>query len=300
MNGSLTPSNTAGHRQSRGRTVGGRLDATARQAGLPDETIRPGVSCHPRAVGERAKKTGIVGHRPASTSRGLLDAFTTLPYVVQTWNFDQLAMVFRPKSSITRRLKKEFDSARLWVNAYANDVPCCIAAHPRRATTKPGLVVVLRSAGRLAPETELIQSRARLLKFLVDPKKAGSPAKSPEESMASCASLTENWSGRSRALGGRSGIDWSADGNGRGNACSRWPGWAMKPGGREGVGGPGRRWRTKATVFLDEIRPTGITAGKGVLVCTAPDILCTEDRNGDGRADASKVVQRIATEIMAQ
>ncbi len=55
---------------------------------------------------------------------------TELPYLVQTWNFGgELAMVFLPGEVVvdySLRLKKEFDPARLWVNAYANDVPCYI------------------------------------------------------------------------------------------------------------------------------------------------------------------------------
>jgi neutral ceramidase len=53
-----------------------------------------------------------------------------LPYLVQTWNFGhQLGMVFLPGEVVvdySLRLKKEFDGTRLWVNAYANDVPCYI------------------------------------------------------------------------------------------------------------------------------------------------------------------------------
>ncbi|HOX56042.1 MAG TPA: neutral/alkaline non-lysosomal ceramidase N-terminal domain-containing protein [Candidatus Paceibacterota bacterium] len=55
---------------------------------------------------------------------------TRLPYLVQTWNFGQeLAMVFLPGEVVvdySLRLKKEYDPTRLWVNAYANDVPCYI------------------------------------------------------------------------------------------------------------------------------------------------------------------------------
>ncbi len=55
---------------------------------------------------------------------------TELPYMVQTWNFgDQFAMIFLPGEVVvdySLRLKKEYDPARLWVNAYANDVPCYI------------------------------------------------------------------------------------------------------------------------------------------------------------------------------
>ena len=55
---------------------------------------------------------------------------TELPYLVQTWNFgDQLGMVFLPGEVVvdySLRLKKEYDAPRLWVVAYANDVPCYI------------------------------------------------------------------------------------------------------------------------------------------------------------------------------
>ena len=55
---------------------------------------------------------------------------TELPYLVQTWNFgNELAMVFLPGEVVvdySLRLKKEYDATRLWVNAYANDVPCYI------------------------------------------------------------------------------------------------------------------------------------------------------------------------------
>jgi hypothetical protein len=53
-----------------------------------------------------------------------------LPYVVQVWSFgDELAMVFLAGEVVvdySLRLKREFDASRLWINAYANDVPCYI------------------------------------------------------------------------------------------------------------------------------------------------------------------------------
>jgi hypothetical protein len=55
---------------------------------------------------------------------------TKVPYIVQTWTFDaNLAMVFLAGEVVvdySLRLKHEFDPSRLWVNAYANDVPCYI------------------------------------------------------------------------------------------------------------------------------------------------------------------------------
>lgn len=53
-----------------------------------------------------------------------------LAYLVQTWTFGRdLAMVFLPGEVVvdySLRVKREFDPSRLWVNAYANDVPCYI------------------------------------------------------------------------------------------------------------------------------------------------------------------------------
>jgi hypothetical protein len=55
---------------------------------------------------------------------------TELSYLVQTWNFGpELGIVFLPGEAVvdySLRLKKEYDASRLWVNAYANDVPCYI------------------------------------------------------------------------------------------------------------------------------------------------------------------------------
>ena len=55
---------------------------------------------------------------------------TRLSYTIQTWMFgDNLAMVFLPGEVVvdySLRLKKEFDPGRLWINAYANDMPCYI------------------------------------------------------------------------------------------------------------------------------------------------------------------------------
>jgi hypothetical protein len=55
---------------------------------------------------------------------------TKIPYVLQTWNFARdLAIVFLAGEVVgdySLRLKEEFDRDRLWVTAYANDVPSYI------------------------------------------------------------------------------------------------------------------------------------------------------------------------------
>lgn len=53
-----------------------------------------------------------------------------VPYSVQAWRFgDDLVMVNLPGEVVvdySLRLKREYDPARTWVNAYTNDVPCYI------------------------------------------------------------------------------------------------------------------------------------------------------------------------------
>ncbi len=91
----------------------------------------------------RAAQAGIVGYH-ARKWLGRLDRgeapAPTLPYPVQTWRFgDQLAMVFLGGELVvdySLRLKRELDAARLWVNAYANDVPCYIPS--RRILSEGG------------------------------------------------------------------------------------------------------------------------------------------------------------------
>jgi hypothetical protein len=82
---------------------------------------------------ERAKDTNYIGQH-ARLNLARLDRGeplkTRLPYLVQTWAFgDDLAMVFLPGEVVvdySLRLKRECDRTRMWINAYANDVPCYI------------------------------------------------------------------------------------------------------------------------------------------------------------------------------
>lgn len=82
---------------------------------------------------ECAKKTDAVGHH-ARVTLAKLDRGEMLPtrlnYPVQTWIFgNELAIVFLPGETVvdySLRLKREFDSNRLWVNGYSNDARCYI------------------------------------------------------------------------------------------------------------------------------------------------------------------------------
>ncbi len=73
---------------------------------------------------------------PVNTLLGQLDAGAELPppptYVIVTWTFaDDLAMVFLSHEVVVDyavRLKQEFDSQRLWITAYANNVDTYIVS----------------------------------------------------------------------------------------------------------------------------------------------------------------------------
>jgi hypothetical protein len=86
---------------------------------------------------------------------------THLPYLVQTWSFGgDLAMVFLPGEitvDYSLRIKREFDRARMWVNGYANDVPCYVPS--RRVLDEggyegAGAMVYYDRPTKFAPDVE--------------------------------------------------------------------------------------------------------------------------------------------------
>lgn len=115
---------------------------------------------------EKAKDPGYVGQHArvnlARLERG--EALPThLPYRIQAWTFGKdLAWVFlqgEVVSDYALRLKRECDRERLWVNAYANGVPCYIPSE--RALKTPvyeyeagGAMIYYDWPTRLAPGLE--------------------------------------------------------------------------------------------------------------------------------------------------
>jgi dipeptidyl aminopeptidase/acylaminoacyl peptidase len=84
-----------------------------------------------------------------------------IDYSVTTWTFgNDLAMVFLPGEVVVDyalRLKRELDASRLWVTAYANDVPCYIVS--RRVLAEGGYepdfsMIYYDRPSRLAPSVE--------------------------------------------------------------------------------------------------------------------------------------------------
>lgn len=109
--------------------VRGPLECRTKQVQLPFDRLPARAEWERRAQDKAANIAYHARRNLARLDRGeRLPAH--LPYLVQVWNFGtDLAMVFLPGEVVvdySLRLKREFDSQRLWVNAYANDVPCYI------------------------------------------------------------------------------------------------------------------------------------------------------------------------------
>ena len=220
---------------------------------------------------------------------------TEIPYPVQVWNFGKdLAMVFLPGEVVVDysiRLKKEFDSSRLWVNAYSGYVPCYI---PSTRILKEGgyegggAMVYYDHPTRFGPDTEerIMYAVHEIMPpdFIMTEKAAAlPPAKSPVESMDQMQTkrgLKIELVASEPLIESPVYIDFGPDGKM----------WVVEmrdyPMGMDGNWKPGGRIKylesthhdghyDKATIFLDNLPfPTGVMPWNGgALVCAAPDIL---------------------------
>jgi len=247
----------------------------------------------------RARETNYVGYHARWTLAqldrpGSAGLPTKIPYLVQTWNFgDDLALLFLAGEVVvdySLRLKKEFDPDRLWVNAYANDVPCYI---PSERILKEGgyegggAMTYYGWPARIAPGVEdlIINTVRNLLPkaFRRDPREAEfPPSKSPEASRAAMETkpgFEVQLVASEPLIVDPVAIDWSADGKLWVVEMCDYPSGLdgnWKPGGRvkflEDTNGDGKFDR--ATLVADALPfPTGVTAWRdGALVCSAPDI----------------------------
>jgi putative membrane-bound dehydrogenase-like protein len=231
----------------------------------------------------------------------------SLPYPIQTWTFgDDLAMVFLAGEVVvdySHRLKEIFDGDRLWVNAYANDIPSYIAS--RRLYDEGGYEVdrsmwYYDKMRRLSKDTEelVLDEVVRQLphRFYAPDTLRQMPA--PVEKSAALETIKVPESMKVELVAAEPltmdpvDVAWGADGRM----------WVVEmadyPNGTDDQGKAGGRIRCledhnndgiydHSTLFLDGLNfPSSVAPWRdGMLITAAPEILFARDTNGDGKAD---------------
>ena len=261
----------------------------------------------------KAKEQGAAGYHArqflAKLDRGE-KLPTSLPYVMSTWSFGKdLAMVFFAGEVVVDysiAIGDQFKKDKIWITAYANDVPCYIAS--RRILREGGYeadqsMVYYARPTRLAGEVEdlILDGVQRLLphSFYGEKKAFDFPGpKSPAESLKLFTLHTEQQIELVAAeplVMDPIMIDWSPDG--RMWVCEMADYPTGKSGGMEPCGRikvltdkDGDGVYDTAKVFLDNINfPTSLKVWRdGVLVTSAPNLFFARDKNGDGVADEVK------------
>lgn len=254
---------------------------------------------------ELAKRPDAIGHH-ARVNLARLDKGealrTQIHYPITTWTFGKsLAMVFLPGEVVvdySHRLKREYDSSRLWLTAYANDAPCYIPSERilKEGGYEGGGAMVYYDVPvpfRKGLEEKIISEvHAQLPKnFIATPSSNARPEIGLQKLKVRPGMRAEIVASEPMVQSPVA-IDFGPDGK-------IWVAEMFDyPMGPKGNYEPGGRVRLldqcddrgipkRSRVFLEGIPfPTGVTAWrKGVLVCAAPDILYAEDTNGDGKAD---------------
>jgi putative membrane-bound dehydrogenase-like protein len=237
---------------------------------------------------------------------------TTLDYPISSLTFgDDLAMVFLGGEVVcdySLSMYEKFDGKRLWVTAYANDVPCYIPS--RRILDEQGYeadysMIYYRRPNQLSPAVEeiihdTVQSILPPQFYSAELQQNFPPPKTPAESVGSFqlpAGLKLELVAAEPLVMDPVAFDWGMDGSL----------WVVEmcdyPSGLDGEGKPGGKVKVLrdtdgdgkydiAKVFLDNLPfPTGVKVYMdGVLVTAAPHILYAPDINGDDVADETKIL----------
>ncbi|MEJ7591802.1 MAG: PVC-type heme-binding CxxCH protein [Planctomycetaceae bacterium] len=262
---------------------------------------------------QQATQPGVTGSRARYFLKMLDDGKeipSTIPnYPVQTWCFgEDLAMVFLGGEVVVDysiRMNDMFDSDRLWINAYSNDVPCYIAS--ARVLREGGYeadssMLYYRRPTRLAPEAEdvLCDAVQKIMphEFYSEELQRDFPApKSPEDSlkcMTTKPDLRVVLAASEPLIRDPVAFDWDERGRLWVVEMRDYP--SGENGGRvqmledtdkDGV-------YDKATTFLDGLAfPNGIHCWRGgVIITMAPEIFYAEDTNGDGKSDLRETLYK--------
>ena len=266
------------------------------------------------------KKGGAPGYN-ASTQIARLDRGEpiqdAIDYPVQCWAIDDdQAMIFLAGEVVvdySLAIRKKYDRMKLWVVAYANDVPGYIPSERilREGGYEGGDAMAyygLATKIKTGVEALILEAVARVVPPRFESKPADAPKpKSPNASLKTIRvhdGLKVELVASEPLVVDPVAIDWGTDG-------SLWVcemrDYPLGMDGKFSPGGQIKRLRDRdgdgkydeATVFLDGLPfPTGVMAWrKGVLICAAPEIIYAEDTDGDGKADVRKTLYRgFATE----
>ena len=219
-----------------------------------------------------------------------------------------MAMVFLAGEVVVDyaiRLNEMFDSDRLWINAYSNDVPCYIAS--KRVLREGGYeadrsMVYYARPTRLAPEAEdvICDAVQKLLphEFYTPELQSSFPApKSPEDSLASITTkpgLKVELVAAEPLIHDPVAFDWDIQGRLWVVEMGDYPNGSGDSGGRVRVlSDTDRDGRyDEAVTFLDGIPfPSGLCHWRnGIIVTAAPNVIYATDTDGDLRADIQKVL----------
>jgi len=211
------PSGSLQTAEEHGRSIAAEVkrlltDGTISLAGVPSVVSRriqlPLTKPKPREHWQAQLKSGGFDHQLAKAMLAKLDVQGSIPsevsYPLSVWKFgDELAMVFLAGEVVVDyavRLKRELDWSRLWINAWANDMPGYIPS--RRVLEEGGYEadfsqVYYEQPGRYDPgvEDKLVQAVRELVG---DPFEARADQKpSPYHKLPSGEALTfkrlANW-----------------------------------------------------------------------------------------------------------
>lgn len=265
---------------------------------------------------ERSQKKGITGYHAQKNLQRLEQGEVLtkkIDYPVKTWTFgEDLAMVFLGGEVVvdySLSIKQQHGD-RVWITAYANDVPCYI---PSERVLKEGgyegrnamVWYDLPGAFALGLEKKIRDEVDRQLPAAYQAKEdvsrtGGKPALSPAESIGRMNIADEfkvEVIASEPLVVDPVAVDFGPDGKLWVVEMRDYPNGIdgnLKPGGvvkyledlnQDGV-------YDKMTVFLEGLAfPTGLMVWKeGVMVCTAPDVIYAEDTTGDGKADLKKTL----------
>ena len=234
----------------------------------------------------------------------------SMDYPVQTWTFgDDLALVALAGEVVVDyalNLKERFDSDRLWVTAYANDV---ISYIPSKRLYAEGGYEVDRSMvyydwpQRLAPDTEerILDEVLRQLPHTYDAPSTQARIPPPIDKDDALATIRTRPGIEVSLVAAEPlvqdpvDIAWDATGRLWVVEMADYPlGVDGEPGGRVRVleDTDGDHQYDRSTVFLESIPfPNSVLPWKdGALVISAPHIFYATDTDGDGRADRRKTL----------